>query len=134
MRPRGYVPTEEPFRTRGAHRKSHQCAIKSARVTARVTARRRIVSALRRFPIIPRFRKDYTDANAHVSRNARANELASRGKRAFPKCSFLSLSLLYFYFETSLFVSFGREKANYSPNFALRKIDVSEAGRIKWAE
>lgn len=37
----GYVP-KELFRTRGAHRKSHQCAIKSARVATR----RRIVLTL----------------------------------------------------------------------------------------
>lgn len=88
-RKRGYVPTEEPFRARGAHRKSHQCAIKSARVTAR----RRVVSALRRLPIIPRFRKDYTvHANVHVSRNARASFclLSSRSERASPKRSSLS--------------------------------------------
>jgi len=41
----GYIP-KELFRTRGAHRKSHQGAIKNVRVATR----RRIVSTLRSFP------------------------------------------------------------------------------------
>jgi len=58
----GYVPTKELFRTRGVHRKSHQCAIKSACVATR----RRIVLTLRLSRLFRSFRKGCRARYAHV--------------------------------------------------------------------
>jgi len=65
----GYVPTKELFRTRGVHRKSHQCAIKSACVATR----RRIVLTLRLSRLFRSFRKG-CPRDTHTSKPAKLTE------------------------------------------------------------
>lgn len=107
----------EPFRARGAHRKSHQCAIKSARVTAR----RRIVSALLPYHDYSALSKEPHRHATHTCVREMCAYLPAFPQRASELSPEALPSLSHFYSETSLSPLPSRKRDNCLPNLALCK-------------